>query len=224
MGLHLSTSATAAVAAKTQTTCFAWLAGHHDWTAPGSDAGGVRGVELRPAHDTGRGQQDAGSGWALPNLPRPMSRTFASAIACLQGWRRLEPGSSRPPAPRVLVLLVARWLAEHPKTHWSPLLPALRNEHAAALRGSQLLPPVQERNSWNRWQMVTAHPSERARAAWQNRRVRHQCITGSGTPSVSVSRLTGSQGNSRQTTAPLPFSYTQPAQNMEEALKQLRCQ
>ena len=87
--------------------------------------------------------------------------------------------------------------------------------------GSQLLPPVQERNSWNRWQMVTAHPSERAWAAWQNWRVRHQCITGSGTPSVSVSRLTGSQGNSRQTKAPLPFSYTQPAQHMEEALKQL---
>ena len=50
--------------------------------------------------------------WALPNLPRPVSRCFPSAIACLQGWKRLEPGSSRSPAPRVLVLLVARWLAE----------------------------------------------------------------------------------------------------------------
>ena len=40
-------------------------------------------------------------------------RSSPSSIACLQGWKRWEPASSRPPAPRVLGLLVARWLAEH---------------------------------------------------------------------------------------------------------------
>ena len=64
---------------------------------------------------------------ALPNLPRPMSRSFLSAIACLQGWKRLDPGASRQPAPRVLVLggaLACRAATQNPG---SPLLPALRD-------------------------------------------------------------------------------------------------
>ena len=98
------------------------------------------------------------------------------ASASLQGWKRLEPGSSRPPAPRVLVLLVARLPAEHnQESAGSLLLPILRNVHATVGRtGFARLPApsADQSNSWSCGKVVTNHPSERARAAWQNRRVR----------------------------------------------------
>ena len=132
--------------------------------------------------------------WALPNLPRPMSQSFSSAIACLQGWKRLEPGSFRPSAPRVLALLVARWLAEHhQKLFETYMRPSGRTSAASA----------NQRNSWSPGQVVTIHPSERAGAARQNRRVRHQRLAGPGTPTVPVSRSAVAQRLTRRTTAPL---------------------
>ena len=145
----------------------------------GSDAGGVIGVELRPGQHTGRGQQDAGSRWALPNHPTTRVTKVSLGYRLPPRLETLGTGILSPTSAQGTGTVGGSLAC---RTHWSPLLPALRNEHAAALRGFQLLLPVKERNSWNRGQMVTAHPSERASAAWQNRRVRHQCITGSGTP------------------------------------------
>ena len=64
-----------------------------------------------------------------------------------------------------------------PKTFGSLTLPALRNVHTAVGRTSAArLPPTGAAGK-----VVTAHPSERAGAAWQNKRVRHQHVTGHGT-------------------------------------------
>ena len=68
------------------------------------------GATTRARHRDMASKTLAAVRWALSNLPRPMSRSFPSTIACLQDWKRLEPRASRPPAPRELVLLVARWL------------------------------------------------------------------------------------------------------------------
>ena len=121
--------------------------------------------------------------------------TLATAAMAAKTQTTYLQGSSRPPAPSILVLLVARWLL--------PNTQELIGLHLCLLFESNMPPRCeasssfrQSRKSWSRGQMVTGHPSERARAAWQNRRVRHQCITSSGTPSVSVPR---------RTTAPLPL-------------------
>ena len=66
------------------------------------------------------------------------------------------------------------------ETPGSPLLPALRN-----MRPSEGLGGFEFQS---RGQMVTTYPSEGAGAALQNRRVRHQRLTGPGTPTVPVSR------------------------------------
>ena len=61
-----------------------------------SDSGRVRGVELRPGHNTGNDQQDArSSAVGASEFPATMSRSLPSAIACPKRWKRLEPGSSR---------------------------------------------------------------------------------------------------------------------------------
>ena len=189
----------------------------------GSDAGGVigRGAWTWATHRTWPARRWQPLGTSEP--PTIHVTKVPLGYRLPPSWKRLEPGSSRPPAPRVLVLLVARWLAKHPRAHCSPLLPVVRNEHAAALRGFQRLPPIKGiPGTAGKWSPLI-RASELAQPG-KNTRVRHQCITGSGTPSVSVSRTAGTQGNSRRTTAPSPFSYTQPYQNTEDALKQLRCQ
>ena len=84
-----------------------WLARptiQHDWTAPTWDQ--TLAEYLEWSYDQGATQDMASETlaavrWPLPNLPRPMSRSFSSATACLQGWKHLEPGSSCPPAPRL---------------------------------------------------------------------------------------------------------------------------
>ena len=69
---------------------------------PGSDAGGVFGVELRPGHNTGQGQQDAcSSAVGASKLPT------TSVMKLFLDYR----------FPSWLeALLVARWLAEHNQT------------------------------------------------------------------------------------------------------------
>ena len=142
---------------------------HHDWTAPIWDQ--TLAEYLEWSYDQGTTQDMASKKlaavrWALPNLPQPVSRSFPSAIACLQAWKRLEPGSLPPmPAPRVLVLLVARWLAERNQKNFRVsnfcLLfeTYMRPSEGLALRGFQ--PSADQRNSWSRGQ-VGHYSSERA--------------------------------------------------------------
>ena len=133
-----------------------------------------------------------------------MSRSSPSAIACLHGWKRLEPTSAQGTGT-----VGGSWACRTPQ-NLSVSTSACSLKRTCGRAARRPAPSANHKNFWSQGQMVTTHPSERARAAWQIRRVRHQCITGSGTPSVSVHRITGTQGNSRRTTAPLPFSYTQP--------------
>ena len=180
MVLHLSTLASAAVTTKTQTTYLGgaspapWLVGppENKQRLDSADRDQTLAEYLEWSYDHVKTQDMASKTlaavrWALPNLSQPMSRSFPSAIACLQGCRRLEPGSSRPPVRRVLVLLVAC-----------------------------------RTSFWSRGQVVTAHPRERARAAWKNKRVRHQRLAGLGKTSVHVSRPAVSQRHTRRKTAP----------------------
>ena len=121
-----------------------WLVGRptqpHDWTAPAWDQ--TLAEYLEWSYDQGTTQDMASKTlaavrWAFPNRPRPMSRSFPSAIACLQGWKRLELGSARS-AGAAGGALACRTLS---KTPGSLLLPALRDVHATIGRtGAARLP------------------------------------------------------------------------------------
>ena len=50
--------------------------------------------------------------WAQPRLPRPLRAAVPEAMAALDGWGKLEPGASRPPVPRMLAVLMAKWLSD----------------------------------------------------------------------------------------------------------------
>ena len=84
-------------------------------------------------------------------------RSSPSSIACLQGWKRWEPASSRPPAPRVLGLLVARWFAEHNQKlmglyFWLLFETYMRR---LTLRGFQLLRPIaNSTGAAGRWSLL----------------------------------------------------------------------
>ena len=82
----------------------------------------------------------------------------------------------------------------------------------------------QSKNFWSREQVVTTHPSERAGAAWPNRRVRHQRLTGPGTPTVPVSRPAVAQKHTRRRTALFSHLVHASDKEMGYALKQLRFQ
>ena len=139
-----------------------------------------------------------------------------------------EKGSSRPPAPRVLVLLVARWLAENRQKllglYFCLLFePCMRPSEGLALRGFQLLPPI-EGNSGvaGKWSLLI-----RARELGQTGKTgeydtgvaldlaRHEFL-------FPVLRLLAGTRGERQFL--FPFSYTLATKEMENALKQLRCQ
>ena len=141
-------------------------------------------------------------GWEHPNLPRPTSRSHPSGIACLQGWKRLEPGASRPPAPRVLVLLVARWLAEHNEKllglYFCLLFETyMQPSEGLALRGFQLLPPIKGiRGAAGRLSLLI-RASEQGQLG-KNRRARHQRVTGLGTPTVHALVHAGDKGNGKR--------------------------
>ena len=101
-----------------------------------SDAGRVLGMEIRPGHGTGHSQQDAGS--SAVGAPEPPARAMSRTGSA---WSR------EPPAPRVLLLLVARCLAERNQQFlnlYFCLLFAtyMRPSEGPALRGFQLLPPI----------------------------------------------------------------------------------
>ena len=133
------------------------------------------------------------------------SKTLTAPLGhrALQGWKHLEPGSSRP-TPGVLMLLVARWVAQS-KAHGSLLVRALQNVHATGKRAGAAGLPV---TAWSRGKVVAAHPSERAGAAWQDRRVRHRRVAGVGAPSIAR-RTTSAQSNLRRASGPGAGRHTQ---------------
>ena len=181
-------------------------------------------MELRPRHGTGHGQQYACSSAMGASKP-PTTYVTKPHLG-----HRLPPGLKARGAG-ILSSTSAKGTGAaggtQPKTPGSLLLPALRNVHAAVGRtGAARLPALSadQRNSSSRGKLVATHPSERAGAAWQNRRVRHQRVTGPGTPSVFVSVLQVLTATRGERQLLFPLSYTQAAQKMEYALKRLRCQ
>ena len=63
-------------------------------------------------YDQGRPKGDASTvlsalRWAMPSIPRPLRVGLPLASASLAGWKTLEHGTSRPPAPRAAVIHIA---------------------------------------------------------------------------------------------------------------------
>ncbi|CAK0856952.1 unnamed protein product, partial [Prorocentrum cordatum] len=85
--------------------------------------------------------------WGLPRLPRPLRRGLPLATAAAIGWRRLEKPLSRPPAPRLVVVLLALWLCARGREDIALFLllafeTCTRPSEGLALAGMQLAPPV----------------------------------------------------------------------------------
>ena len=147
--LGLIQTLTLVVATKTQTMYWqalrlplGWLARPttpHDWTVPTWDQ--TLAEHLEWSYDQGTTEDMASKTlaavrWALPNLPRPRSRSFPSAIASAQGTG--AAGGSLA-------------CGTQPKTTVSPLLPPLRDVHAAVGRTGAAkcpAPSVDQRNLW----------------------------------------------------------------------------
>ena len=104
---------------------------------------------------------------------RPMSQSFPSVIACLLGWRRLESRAYHTPASRVLIRLLVRWSSGH---HHSI--------HSTDRKTGTARRPVHSAtrsHSRNRGKRVVTRSCKRAKAAWQQRRLRRESSTVSGT-------------------------------------------
>ena len=93
-------------------------------------------------------------------MPRPLTRGLPHSSAALAGWKRMEPGASRPPAPRESVVLVAYWLCDHNQSLLAFMILLMfemymRPSEAAALRQFQLVGPVTEgRGAAGRWAIL----------------------------------------------------------------------
>ncbi|CAK0848178.1 unnamed protein product, partial [Prorocentrum cordatum] len=103
-------------------------------------------------HDRGLPEGDvastlAAARWGLPHLPRPLRRGLPLATAAVTGWGRLEKPLSRPPAPRLVVILMALWLCERGQEDIGLFLlltfeTYMRPSEGLDLAGPQLAPPV----------------------------------------------------------------------------------
>ena len=224
MGLHLSTLASAAVAARTETMymqalllCF-WFARPailHDWTATTWDQTPAEYFEWSFGQAT---TQDIASKtlpavrWALPGLPRPLP------LGC-----RLPPGLEALGA-RTLSATSAKGTGAAGGSMACLCFCLLFETYAAVGRtGAARLPgpSADQRNSWSRGKTVTTLPSERAGAGWQKKGeydtsvsldlARHQFL-------FPVPQVLKETRGARQLLS--PFSYAQAPQQMEDALVQ----
>ena len=84
--------------------------------------------------------------WAEPAIPRPLRRGLPLASAALAGWRRAEPGRTRPPMPREVAIAIALDLCDYgsPSLGFFVMLvfeTCMRPSEALALQRFQLVPP-----------------------------------------------------------------------------------
>ena len=85
--------------------------------------------------------------WALPHLHvGPQLRLLPRLAHSLGGWRQLEPPTSRPPVPWIVLAAIAEYLARH--DFWQESLLSvvmfetyLRPSEALSLRAMQIIPP-----------------------------------------------------------------------------------
>ena len=135
-----------------------WPARHH--LAMGPRWPGMRhwkstwiGATARAQHKTWPAKRSQQCGGRVLVLPRPMSRSFPSAIACLEGgsaWSRILPPTSAQGARAPGGALACRAPSKTPGSYFRLLFETyMRPSEGLALRGFQLLPPVKEfRESW----------------------------------------------------------------------------
>ena len=121
-----------------------------DWTAPHWDE--VLENFLVWLYDRGYPQATgarvpAALFWALPHLHvGPQLRLLPRLAHSLGGWRQLEPPTSRPPAPWIVVASIAEYLARNDYWQESLLVSVmfetyLRPSEALSLRAMQIIPP-----------------------------------------------------------------------------------
>ena len=105
--------------------------------------------------------------WGEPALGGPVRRLFPSAHASLAGWRRLQPGHSRPPLPRALALALAAVLAAQGKPDSGLCILVafecyLRPSEATTLLAKQLVPGSGRGAGVLRFPLLILHPEELA--------------------------------------------------------------
>ena len=88
----------------------------------------------------------AGLRWADPALPGPQKVAFPRATRILAGWRRIEPGMSRPPIPFEVAALIAKHLIAAGRPELALLTMVcfegyLRPSEGLALAWWQIIPP-----------------------------------------------------------------------------------
>ena len=92
-----------------------WMMVHMpSWTAPAWDAALQDHVELLYESGKDRGAASrvvSAVLWLRPELGQPMKTVLPHAFAALRGWRRLEPGLTRPPLPYAIMMAMVVWLA-----------------------------------------------------------------------------------------------------------------
>ena len=100
-------------------------------------------------HDLSKASRTASSVmWLNPTMVPPLRTSLPLTAAALRGWKRQEPGITRPPLPRVLMLAIARALCLADRRPSALLVILLfdsymRVSEALIMRPEQVLAPVQ---------------------------------------------------------------------------------
>ena len=106
--------------------------------------------------------------WAQPHLRGPIRHAFPRASRCLEGWKRLEPPTSRPPVAREVACLLAATLHAQGLVEMGLLVLVLfesylRPSEALAMAPTQLIEPEPLGAGVRRWLRLIVHPLESER-------------------------------------------------------------
>ena len=103
--------------------------------------------------------------WARPGLGRPLRVVLPRSSRALLGWKRRQPGQSRPPLPWIVLCGVLEILLMRGQRFMACALALmfhcyLRPGELLALRGFQLVPPAPGLSGGFRWWTLLLHPEE----------------------------------------------------------------
>jgi len=121
---------------------------------------------LEYLYDQGRPKGDASTvlsalRWAVPAIPRPLRVGLPLASASLAGWKAIEHGTSRPPAPRAAAIHIAWDCCQQGQALYGFLFLLMfetyfRPSEALSLRCFQLIRPIAAAaGAYGMWTVMT---------------------------------------------------------------------